>query len=260
MDFDKKVKTVLLEIGLSPVQSDFYIAVLKNGPAAVSKIAQNLKINRTNSYVIVDKLKELELVWEENKPQGKVLHARSYQSILNNLKKKEESLDQYKGTIQSLASTFDTFTSDQNMSGPKIKLFQSKPGLDALVDEILDSCKDSREILLYTNQESEKNFFSKKKHDEFIKRRVENGIKIKVLTINNEAGIELQKTDVKFLRETKLLPDGFLFNAEIYIYGNRTAMIDIKEEIIGVVTESEELSKIQRQVFDDLWERLGGKY
>jgi HTH-type transcriptional regulator, sugar sensing transcriptional regulator len=253
MEFDKKIKVVLLEIGLSSIQSDFYLAVLKNGPAPVSKIAKTLNINRTNSYVVVERLKELDLVWEENKPQGKVLHAKSYTSVITALKKKEEELVAFKETVTSFAPIFDSFTLTQNTSGPKIKLFQSKSGLSSLVDEIITSSNKTKEILLFTNQDTEKGFFTKKTHDEFIKRRIDNTIGIKVLAVNNDAGQQLHKLDAKYLRKTKMLPDSFQFNSEIYIYDNKISMIDIKEEIIGVVIESEELYKIHRQMFEVLW-------
>lgn len=256
MEFDRNVKNVLLEVGLSSLQSDFYLIVLKNGPTTVSKVAKTLGINRTNSYVIVDKLKDFNLVWEENKPQGKVLHARPYSSILDSIEEKEKRIENFKGTIKALAPVFDSFTSTQNVTGPKVKLFQSKSGLSTLVDEILDVANYSKEIMLYTNQETEKSFFSKKTHEEFIKRRVENGIRIKVLCIDNDEGKILKALDEKFLRETKLLSPDFNFNAEIYIYENRVCMIDIKEEIIGILIESEELYKIHRHLFEVMWNIL----
>ena len=64
---------------------------------------------------------------------------------------------------------------------------------------------------------------------------------------------QLKKSDKKFLRETKILPESFTFNSEIYIYDNKICLIDLKKDIIGVIIESSELYNIHKQIFDMLW-------
>ncbi len=253
MDFHNKVRKVLTELGLTEVQADFYLYLLKNNGATVSKVAKSLNINRTNSYAILEKLLRLELVTEENRVNGKVLRARSYEAINNILKQREEEIDSSKRTVQELVPIFKTFASYENQYGPRIRTYESKVGLNDIVDDILATAEETKEIQLFTNQESERGFFSNAKHEEFIKRRVEKGIRIRVLAVDNEFGRELKNDDEKLLRETRILPEKFSFNAEIYIYGNTISMLDVKNEIIGVVIESEELTSIQRQFFEVAW-------
>ena len=58
MKFENQVKTILKEIGLTPIQCEVYLYILKNSSSTASNIAKNLKINRTNTYTIIEKLKD----------------------------------------------------------------------------------------------------------------------------------------------------------------------------------------------------------
>src|SRR5688500_18347478 len=109
MEFDKKVQKILTDLGLSELQADFYIALLKRGGAPVSKISKDLGINRTNAYVIIDKLKALDLIWEENKPLGKVIHAKSYENVLKALNDKEKEIFSHKQSVHDLIPVFNSF-------------------------------------------------------------------------------------------------------------------------------------------------------
>jgi sugar-specific transcriptional regulator TrmB len=253
MDFTNKVKKVLQEIGLTEVQADFYLFVLKSGGATVSHAAKSLGINRTNSYAILDKLKAFDLVVEENKVSGKLIHAKSYEPILEALTAKELEVSSHKNTVLTLAPLFNSFASKSNYQGPRIRTYESKHDFGYLLDDILANPDGTKEIYLFTNQATERGFFSLKSHRDFVNKRVENKVSIKVLAVNNEQGRELLLEDAKFLRETRLLPDSFDFSSEIYIYDGKITMIDVKEDIIGVVIESEDLYKIHAQLFEAFW-------
>jgi sugar-specific transcriptional regulator TrmB len=253
MEFSGKIRVVLIEIGLTEIQADFYLFLLKTGGNTVSRVAKALNINRTNSYTIVDRLRELDLVTEENKTSGKVIYAKSYEPILEALGRKEKSIENLKSTVNSLIPIFASFGLKSNYGGPKIRTYESKREFGYLLEDMLSNPFGTKEMLLFTNQSTEKGFFSKHSHEEFVQKRVKNGIKIRVLAVNNDEGGELMLNDAKLLRETRLLPENFDFNAEIYIYDNKVTMIDVKEDIIGVVIESDELVSIHKQLFEMMW-------
>ena len=112
------------------------------------------------------------------------------------------------------------------------------------------------EILLFTNQETEKKYFSRSLHTQFIKRRIAKKIPIKVLAVQNKEAELLLKSDKESLRETKLLPPSFTFFSEIYLFQNKIILIDVEEHIIGILLDSEELYNIHKQLFNFLWQSL----
>ena len=254
MDFENKISSVLFEIGLTEIQSNVYFNILKSGGSTVTKIAKSLKINRTNSYIIIDKLKSLNLVWEDNLPKGKIIYAKSYDVILKNLNRKKELLSDFEKDVNGLIPVFNSYVNQKSKLYPRVRIYEGVEGLNEITYDIIDSNFNLSEILLFSNQEDEQKLFNAANHDDFIKRRIKNKINIRVLATNNRKGVELQSLDKKYLRETKLLPKSFNFNSEVYIYNDKLAMIDLKENnIVGVIIESQELSNIQKQLFEFLW-------
>ena len=257
MEFDKEIKEILNKLGFTDLQSRIYLTILKSGGLTVTKLARSLGINRTNLYNILERLKVLDLIHEESRITGKVLYAKSYKQLLALLDQEDNQLQSHKVSIKSLIPLFNSFASDKNISDqPKVMVFEGKAGLNNIIDEILNKDIKDKEILLFTNQEAIKGVFSRKRHDEFVKRRVNNKIKIKVLAVSNEEARKLKLLDKQNLRETKILPNSFNFNSEIYIYNGKVCMLDIKTDIIGVIIESQELCRIHTQFFNHLWEVL----
>ena len=114
----------------------------------------------------------------------------------------------------------------------------------------------SGEILLWTNQEIETWFFTKKDHEDFVAERVKKGIKIRVLTVDNKQGRQLRSLDKEVLRETRILPKDITFSTEMYIYDGKMAMLDFNQDVIGVIVESKPLVSSQRSIFEALWKHL----
>lgn len=254
--FDKELHIVLKDIGLSNTQIDFYIFVLKNGPSTASKIAKNIGVNRTNAYNITNKLKELNLVSEINTANGKLIQAESYNNILEKISQNQDRLEESKEKIKNLIPIFNSFQVDQNSQSLQIRLFNGKEAIINIMEDMhsqINKNSNTADILLFTNQQAERKIFNQKKHNEFIKKRVEKKIKIRVLAVDNKEGRDLQKNDKNFLRQTKILPKNFSYNAEIYIYNNRVSILDIQQDIVGLIIESPELSLIHRQMFEWIW-------
>jgi hypothetical protein len=126
-------------------------------------------------------------------------------------------------------------------------------GLLQIWNDILSTKGET--ILCWTNQETE-NLRLGFANENFIKKRIQRGIKIRVLAINNKRGEELKNKDKESLRETKLLPKTTHFTTETYIYGNKVAILDYTKDIIGVVMESLPITTSRRATFELVWSSL----
>lgn len=256
--FDEKVKNILTKIGLTDVQSRMYIIILKSGGIKISRAAKLLQINRTNAYQVVDKLKELGLIWESLGQNGKVLQAYGIEVISKKLNLIENEFSDLNTRLQSMEPFFRPYMQKQNLKNASLKSFIGSEGLDLILDDIIEASKNTQLIYLFTNQSTERNMFSRYKHESFVKNRIKNKIFIKVLAVNNKEGHSLQRNDEKYFRKTNFLPKNFDFFAETYIYANKVAMIDFNSDIIGMVFESDELFKIQKSLFEFMWESCEG--
>ena len=58
-------------------------------------------------------------------------------------------------------------------------------------------------------------------------------------------------------RETRILEEGNeLIGSDVRIFGNKIAMLSFKEGFIGVIIESEDLHKLNKILFERVWETL----
>ena len=135
---------------------------------------------------------------------------------------------------------------------PKVRVFQGRKGLLDMQADILSAKK---EILLWSNQQTESRFFTETYHQKFIETRIKRNIFIKVLVVANPEALSLQSKDTISLRETHLLSKNISFSAETYIYDSKVAILDYKKDIIGILIESQEIAEIHRAMFLATWER-----
>lgn len=252
MKDEEKLKSILVDLGLTELQIRAYLVILKANGIKISTLAKQIAVNRPNTYTLIERLKEFELIHEENLVTGKIIYASDHHNIIEKLKQINKKFEKDIIQVQSLDSYFKLIKANSNNYLPKVRTFETKYSLDTIADDILSSSK-GKEILLFSNQKIEKQFFSKKMHENFVKTRVKNKTNIRVLVIDNFDGTALRSHDKGLLRETRILPEEIEFSSEIYIYENKIAMIDIKEEVIGIIIENEELFNVHKQLFELIW-------
>lgn len=249
---EQELKKILIDLGLTELQIRAYSAILKGNGIKISSLAKQIGVNRPNTYTLIEKLEELNLIYEENLVSGKVIYTQSFEKVIEALESKKKSFEGNINSAKTLKSFFDSLQNSSNSYLPKVRTFETKHSLNTIADDILSSSK-GKEILLYSNQQTEKSFFSKAMHEKFVQTRIKNKTKIRVLAVDNKEGRDLKKSDKGLLRETKILPKNISFNSEIYIYDGKIAMIDVKDEVIGVIIENEELFNVHKQMFEMVW-------
>ena len=89
--------------------------------------------------------------------------------------------------------------------------------------------------------------------EEFIRRRIAQNLKVQLLTNKSEASLRLQKTDGGELRETRFVPETYSFHTANYIYGNKFAIVLLKDYPMAILIEDEAVAKTARMQFDLIW-------
>lgn len=246
---DKLLDSILLSLSLSQKECRFFIACFKIGPASVPEIAKRARLERSTAYLIARSLIEQDLIEEDLKTYGKKLIAAEPKKLLRILSAKQRAIQRKEIELTERLPEIESLYQASDIR-PKVKVFEGNNGLLAIWRDILER---KQEVLLWTNQETENTFFTPQFHEKFIAERKRKGIPIRVLAIHNDKGKLLQSKDSENLRETKILPRVVAFSAETYIYGNKVAILDYKKDIIGVIIESEPMSKTQKEIFELSW-------
>lgn len=239
----------LMQLGCSDKHIKFYHANLELGTATLMEIAQKARLQRSTAYVLADELVRKGLINEDHKPYKKSFVAAEPDTLLQKLEAKQRRVGRsslaLKSALPELRAIHQTST-----IRPRVRTFEGFQGLEAVLQDILGT---QQEVLVWTNQESERFIFGQSTHDLFIHQRVAKAIPIRVLAVNNEQGQALIAHDPDNLRQTRLLPSEVTFTSETYIYGNTVAVLDIGKDIFGVITENEQIATSQRAIFELTW-------
>lgn len=239
----------LVQLGCNDKQIRFYWANLQLGAATLTDISKRARLQRSTTYLMASDLVRLGLISEDHKSYGKLFVAIEPDAVLGKLEAKGRQLGRQSLALKEVLPELRA-AHQATITRPRVRTFEGKAGLVAVWKDLL---QEKQEILLWTNQESERQFFPDNTHGLFIKERVTRQIPIRVLAVDNSDGQKLQEADEGSLRHTRLLPTGYRPTSETYIYGDKVAVLDVGKDIFGVITENAQIAASQRAMFELAW-------
>ena len=234
--------SLLMQIGLSEVQSKIYLYLIKQGLSTPSQIAAAINENRTTVYSAIEKLEKLSIISKKNK--GKIsAYAPNHPSVLESIA--EKSLRSATRRLRNLESNLPSLINFYNeyQDTPGASTFYGKQGIQLIWDKIIATKQPI--------------YFVRSKHDnndeqalrDFRKRRVEAGIVSHNITpseFSEHSNKEVKKWN---LSRTLLPPDEYDSPVEIDIFGDYVAFINYSKDGMSTIIESPEIAEAMRQFF-----------
>jgi len=241
MDLEKTLKNY----GLTEKQAKIYLACLELGSAPVQKISQKSALPRSTCYEILEFLKQQSLVSVFSKKKTKYFSAADPKEVISSAKEKVGLLEQALPEFEAVYG--------QAKNRPTVRFYQGEAGMKTILKEIL---AEAKELLAFNHAEDLfavlGDYWS-----EFVKQRMAKKIPVRVILRDTEKGRERQSLGLKELRDVKLIPASYQFHGVIFIWSKKIAMFSFKKDLVALVIESEELTNVQRALFNNLWENLG---
>jgi sugar-specific transcriptional regulator TrmB len=237
---------LLKKIGLTESQSKAYIALVKYGNLKANELAEKIEETRTNAYMILDRLVDLGLANKDE--SSKVLkyyptNPTSLERLIENKRKDILTTEkQVRDTMPQLLSYYYTYRNQ-----PGVRFFQGKEGIMQMYE---DQRRTSKDIYFISSQAA----FNLLGDDLYkhIEQRAKLGIKSYGIEPAGEKNIEYGKeNDKRLLRDMIWAPIGVLeAPVNLYVYGDKTALISFEEEVIGTIIESPKIAQAMKQLFD----------
>ncbi|MFA4845658.1 MAG: hypothetical protein WC654_03815 [Patescibacteria group bacterium] len=253
----KQLSDALGQLHASSNAISFFLASYRTGRATVGQIARLCQMDRSSGYLACQQLVDLGLMDEDASSGKKIVLAKSPKTVLSRLRTAARSLRRHHDVIEeSLPTLMAGYAAQGNK--PVLEFYSGKLGLQQLTEDILESASGG-EILLFTNQQMEKNVFTEADHRDFIAGRLVRDISIRVLAADTPEAHALQGKDRQTRRETRIVK-GVPFTNETYIYGDKVAMLSFDQEILGFTVRSKDFVEFQRWVFEQLWEQTGDQH
>jgi len=237
---------LLKKIGLTESQSKAYIALVKYGSLKANELAEKIEETRTNSYMLLDRLVELGLATKDE--SAKVLkymptNPTSLERLIENKRKDVLNTEkQVRDTMPQLLSYYYTY---QNQPG--VRFFQGEDGIMQMYEDQRRTAKD----LYFISSQAAFNLLGDKLY-KHIEQRAKLGIKSYGIEPADPENIVYGKNnDKRLLRDMTWAPKGVLeAPVNLYVYGDKTALISYDEEVIGTIIESPKIAQAMKQLFE----------
>jgi len=236
----------LKSIGLNNSEIEIYLHLLGSGISTPPQIAKGTGIARTNCYNILQELKEKDLITEQLHRKRKAYLANDPQSLLRNLDKKREIIN---NLLPDLAAMFKT-----QKNKPVIRFYDGLSGIKEIfmqnleAEEILGVASTKQLFALDTD------FFDY--HREEMKKR--NIIFRDIITYaSSEKSMQISKGTLGALITHKILPKNYDdLPMDILVWNDKVALMITSEPIFGTVIQNEFMAKTFRMMFNVMWESL----
>ncbi len=246
---DQKLLKALSGLNLSDNESRVYIAALELGSATVSQIAKKAGVERVNTYNVIEKLMSKGFVYQTGEGKLKTYSAVSPKRLEAISRSRTENL---KNALPQLLSI-----ENSNEVKPKVRYYQGIEGIKEAFEETL-KCDKDEEILAVATAEGIYQALGDWT-SEYLKRRIEKGIKMRAIVDNSKIGKKHKSNDKQELRTTRLVDkDKFYFSNEINIFDNKVMIVSYKDKM-GLIIESKQVADTQRSVFELAWKGANNK-
>ncbi len=230
----------LIDYGLSEKEAKIYVLCIKTGEVTANRLIELSRIPRGTVYDLLERLRIRGLITSVIKNKTTVFSANDPGVLAKNLEEKKTNIERVIPRLRML---------NQTITKPiTLEVFEGFVGIKKIVDDILNTCN---ELLIMANEKNARDIL--KHHPEnFRIKRLERKIKIKNILEESEIARQLKEDNYSQVRHIKVLKDS---KEVLIIYNTVTAHMLMGDPITTIKITSQEYTKTQRILFENLWKR-----
>ncbi len=239
------ITTVLKEIGLSEMETNVYLGLLKTGGADATTLAKKIDIKRTTVYPIIERLISQGLVTIYDSGRKKFFRAIKPSGLSTLYSRKIEALNSIIPKLEALEGKTGELYG--------VRFIRSKKEFELFYENVLHEYK-GREYYIIGSASGflniDRDFLI-----EYRKRRAANNIKVKLI-MSDDSRKEIGQNDPSLLRAFKYMPAKYFFRSTIDIYDDKIFIVGPELKAMAVVIEIPPMVDVFKSVFEILWETL----
>ena len=247
---NQKLITTLLDLGLRENEANLYLAGLKLGATTILDLSRESEIKRSTIYGIIENLKQKGLCYEQMDGWKK-----SY--VMSEPIKLKNILETKKLELDKILPEFEAVTNlDQRSSS--VEYYKGLEGIKTVYQEILDTIRDDNFKYILGDlkfwYDLDPVWF-----DNFLKERTKlskkYNYKIRAIFQKDERSIMNQKNEDKMNMEIKLI-NQIKDISNILITQDFVLIQQYTDPIHGIVIRNTGAAKMQKEMFEMLWDKL----
>jgi HTH-type transcriptional regulator, sugar sensing transcriptional regulator len=240
------IQPLLRDLGLFDSDIRIYLYLLENGLSSPPQIAAGSRIARTNTYAVLQRLKEKGLIEEQAKRERKAYIATDPLALEQSFERKREAIHQMLPDLRAL------YAVEKNK--PKIRFYEGPEQIQQIFLETLSA----QEIFGFASTKQlftlSPSFFEK--YRKKIKER--NIVFHDILTFaSGEESGPKAKEQLKGFYDFKLLPKEYGdLPTDILLWEDNIALITTSPPLFGTILTNPALAQTFRVFFTVMWKGL----
>lgn len=245
------MKELFIALGANEKEMQTYIKMLELGANPISVIAKYVGVPRSSMYVILERLKKLNLI--EEFERNKIIYVKPIpaRNLLGILKSKEKQIEQSLEILEEQLPKLESLENKLSIT-PTVKFYEGKEAVMQIYEAVLKEKEFYAAFNPYVVKKFMPEYF-----DEVAKvLRVKGGHAKEILVACNEA-LAYRKRFQSTKHQIKILPKGRTFSSDNIITGEKIFMISYYEkDVSGTEIYNPSLAQTQRTLFEELWNGL----
>lgn len=234
----------LEELGLTPKEAKVYVACFEVGEASAQRIGLKCGLPKSTVADVLQVLNKKGLVSITVKKSRRIFSVSDVSVFQEKMKRQKEAFEKIHPELYALFNS--------RRQKPRIRLYESKDGMGAIINEVLSEAKDM--IGFGSND-----FIFKKMTEyfpDFPQRRAKKGIPIKLILRDTALARERKQNGKDQLRDVKLIKTELSFQSQTWIWNNKIALFGLGDDILVLVIENVEFATMFKEFFNILWLNL----
>lgn len=254
MIIDKKIQ----ELGLTDKEAKVYVALLELGQATAQQLSIKSGINRATTYVMLDTLQSRGVVSTIEKEKKTFFMIEDPFALIKSLEEEQKDLEERMGKAKKVIPELQLI---YNLSRDRshVRLFEGKESIRIIQNEIARSKSKSFHSITNISLAHETWPQNDKDHRQPIYKK---GFKEHLIICydQNKPVPDVTPFGKGKGTERRYLPQNkFPIEAEITLYDtNKVAIVTLRDNIVGVTIENDEIFSTMKVLFDSLWETAKG--
>ncbi len=243
----------LKELELSEIEAKLYLTLLQHGSTSVRELAETIEIKRTTAYFYIDQLVEKGLIMKLVKGSKKQVAANPPESLQHLVEQKVASAKLVEQTFPSILQTITSSLPEQiDTNDSEIRYYKGKNGVRKIYEDALTA----NEMRSYVNLSAIQEVFPEnfRLFDAAFKANPQ--LKIFEIVENSPRSKTRTQTSDKMHFHKILPPDMKLTAQDILIFEGKVGIINLKDDIHGVILRNTDLYNNLRLLFDFIWKIL----
>lgn len=242
----------LQELGLSPKETQVYLALLKLGPSSVRHLAEAAQVNRGTTYDILKSLQQQGLVSYYDQEKKTYFVAQEPESLSQMIADRKQSLETMSQQLKEVVPQLRSIADKQGASKPVVRYYHGPKGVRNILREVLEDVSNlpRKEYCVYSSAAIAAHLYEAIPN--FTKMRIKAGLHVRVIAFGNGGTVNEELSERRWLSKEQTT------STYTIIFGRKTAFIslDAQEQPHGVIIEDSNLADTQRLLFDAHWRTL----